>query len=112
MVSGLISHLDRFSGVGKEPRTENITILKTTSAGRIAQLEPQMERMEQRGEELRAELQASQHNNTSLSQQVAEMDAAAAMHLAHQVSTFMGHGLTLERKEKKVSAARHHARRL
>ena len=49
-----------------------------------------MERLEQRGEELRAELQASQHNNTSLSQQVAEMEAAAAMHLAHQVSISWG----------------------
>jgi len=53
--------------------------------GRVVQLEPQLERVQQRSEDLRAELQASKQENSRLSQQVAEMEAAAAMHLAQQV---------------------------
>ena len=56
-----------------------------TPAGQLAQLEPQVEKLQQHCEALRAELQSSKHDNNSLSQQVADMDAAAAMHLAHQV---------------------------
>ena len=56
--------------------------------GRVAQLEPQYERVQQRSEDLRAELQASKQENSSLSQQVAEMEAAAAMHLAQQVGNW------------------------
>ncbi len=54
-------------------------------AGKVAQLEPHVERLQQRSEDLRAELQATKQDNASLNQQVAEMEAAAAMHLAHQV---------------------------
>ena len=57
-----------------------------TPAGRLAQLEPQAEKLQQHCEALRAELQSSKHDNSSLSQQVADMEASAAMHLAHQVS--------------------------
>ena len=55
-------------------------------AGQVAQLEPQLERLQQRSEQLRSELQASQQDASSLSQQVADLEAAAAMHLAHQVA--------------------------
>lgn len=55
------------------------------TTGQLAQLEPQVERLQQQCEALRAELQSSKHDSTSLSQQVADMEAAAAMHLAHQV---------------------------
>ena len=44
-----------------------------------------MERLQQHSEDLRAELQADKQDNSRLSQQVAELEAAAAMHLAHQV---------------------------
>jgi len=56
--------------------------------GRVAQLEPQLERVQQRSEDLRAELQASKQETSSLNQQVAEMEAAAAMHLAQQVGNW------------------------
>lgn len=45
-----------------------------------------MEKLQQHSEAFRAELQSTKTNNSSLSQQVADLEAAAAMHLAHQVS--------------------------
>ena len=59
-------------------------------AGQVAQLEPQLERLQQRSEQMRSELQASQQDASSLSQQVADLEAAAAMHLAHQVTQLGG----------------------
>jgi len=44
--------------------------------------------VQQRSEDLRAELQASKQETSSLNQQVAEMEAAAAMHLAQQVGNW------------------------
>lgn len=55
------------------------------AAGRVAQLEPQLARVEQRAEELRAELQNAKQSCTSLSQQVSDLEGAAAMHSAQQV---------------------------
>lgn len=54
--------------------------------GQLAQLQPQLEKLQQQSEAMRAELQATKSGNSSLSQQVADLEAAAAMHLAHQVS--------------------------
>ena len=61
-----------------------VTVCPAT-VGRLAQLEPHVDKLQQHSEDLRAELQASRQDNSSLSQQVAETTAAAAMHLAHQV---------------------------
>ncbi|KAL3152356.1 hypothetical protein ABBQ32_001417 [Trebouxia sp. C0010 RCD-2024] len=71
--------------------------------GRLAQLEPQMEKLQQHSEALKAEVQSTKSNNSSLSQQVADLEAAAAMHLAHQADW--------ERTRKDLDKARHDVER-
>ena len=55
-------------------------------AGRVAQLEAQLQRAQDAGEADRAALQAARGELEILQSQAAEAEAAEAMHLAHQAS--------------------------
>ena len=55
-------------------------------AGRMAQLEAQLQRAQDTGEADRAALQAARGEVEALRSQAAEAEAAEAMHLAHQAS--------------------------
>ena len=55
-------------------------------AGRVAQLEAQLQRAQDTGEADRAALQAARGELEALQSQAAEAEAAEAMHLAHQAS--------------------------